>query len=89
VTPQVVIDIAREAIWVMLEIGAPTMLAALVIGLVVSLFQALTQVQEATMSFVPKTLGIAVAFILTTPFVLRVLTEFTEGLFARIALGPS
>jgi flagellar biosynthetic protein FliQ len=84
-TPQAVIDIAREAIWVMIKIGAPTMLAALVVGLIVSLLQALTQIQEATLSFVPKMLAIAVVFILTTPFVVHVLTAFAGSLFARIA----
>jgi flagellar biosynthetic protein FliQ len=88
-TPQMVIDVAREAIWVMIKIGAPTMLVALVVGLAISLLQALTQIQEATLSFVPKMLAIAVTFVLTTPFVLRVLMAFTTSLFQRIAtLGP-
>ena len=59
-TPQLVLDVAREAIWVMIKIGAPTMRVALVVGLAVSLLQALTQVQEATLAFVPKVLAIAV-----------------------------
>ncbi len=84
-TPQLVLDVAREAIWVMIKIGAPTMLVALVVGLAVSLLQALTQVQEATLAFVPKVLAIAVTFVLTTPFVLHVLGAFTTGLYGRIA----
>ena len=84
-TPQQVIDVGREAIWVMLKIGAPTMLAALVVGLLVSLLQALTQIQESTLSFLPKVLAIAVTFVLTTPFVIHVLGAFTTSLFARIA----
>lgn len=88
-TPQMVIDIAREAIWVMIKIGAPTMLVALVVGLAISLLQALTQIQEATLSFVPKMLAIAVAFVVTTPFTIRVLAAFATSLFQRIAtLGP-
>jgi flagellar biosynthesis protein FliQ len=86
---QQVIDIARESIWVMLKIGAPTMLAALVVGLIVSILQALTQIQEATLSFVPKMLAIAVVFVVTTPFAIHVLSAFTIRLFTRIAtLGP-
>lgn len=84
-TPQLVLDVAREAIWVMIKIGAPTMLAALFVGLAVSLLQALTQIQEATLAFVPKVLAIAVTFVLTTPFVLHVLSVFTTGLYGRIA----
>jgi flagellar biosynthetic protein FliQ len=84
-SPQMVIDVAREAILVMLKIGAPTMLAALVVGLLVSLLQALTQLQEATLSFVPKMLAIAVVFVLTIPFALHVLEAFTVSLFQRIA----
>jgi flagellar biosynthetic protein FliQ len=88
-SPQMVIDIAREAIWVMIKIGAPTMLVALVVGLAISLLQALTQIQEATLSFVPKMLAIAVAFVVTTPFTIRVLVAFATSLFQRIAtLGP-
>jgi flagellar biosynthetic protein FliQ len=84
-TPQLVLDVAREAIWVMIKIGAPTMLVALVVGLAVSLLQALTQVQEATLAFVPKVLAIAITFVLTTPFVIQVLSAFTTSLFGRIA----
>ena len=84
-TPQLVLDVAREAIWVMIKIGAPTMLVALVVGLAVSLLQALTQIQEATLAFVPKVVAIAIAFVLTTPFVLHVLSAFTTGLYGRIA----
>ncbi|HMR30248.1 MAG TPA: flagellar biosynthesis protein FliQ [Geminicoccaceae bacterium] len=89
-TPQLVLDVAREAIWVMIKIGAPTMLVALLVGLLVSLLQALTQIQEATLAFVPKVLAIAVTFVLTTPFVIHVLAAFTTGLFGRIAtIGAS
>lgn len=84
-TPQLVLDVAREAIWVMIKIGAPTMVVALVVGLLVSLLQALTQIQEATLAFVPKVLAIAVTFVLTTPFVIHVLAAFTTELFGRIA----
>jgi flagellar biosynthetic protein FliQ len=83
-TPDQVTDIARQAVWVMLKIGAPSMLVALVVGAGISLFQALTQIQEATLSFVPKLVAILLTFVLTTPFVLVTLREFTRELFGQI-----
>jgi flagellar biosynthesis protein FliQ len=85
VTPEQATDIAREAVWVMLKVGAPGMLAALVVGVAISLVQALTQVQEATLSFVPKLVAIVATFVLTAPFVLVTLRDFTRDLFGQIA----
>ena len=62
------ISLTRDAIWVMIKVGGPILLLALGIGLVVSLFQALTQIQEMTLTFVPKMLAIFVALIVTMPF---------------------
>jgi flagellar biosynthesis protein FliQ len=84
-TAENVVELSRQAIWVMLEVGAPALLAALVVGVLVSLFQALTQVQETTLSFLPKLLAILVAQLLTLPFALTVLGDFTRLLFGRIA----
>jgi flagellar biosynthetic protein FliQ len=78
-------DIAREAIWVMLLVGAPVMLVALVVGLVVSLLQALTQIQEMTLTFVPKVIAIFLALLVATPFMLSTLSDFTLEVFAKIA----
>jgi flagellar biosynthesis protein FliQ len=90
VTAEDVVDLSRQAIWVMLEVGAPALLAALVVGVLVSLFQALTQIQETTLSFLPKLLAILVAQLLTLPFALTVLGDFTRLLFGRIAsMGAS
>jgi flagellar biosynthesis protein FliQ len=89
-TAENVVELSRQAIWVMLEVGAPALLAALVVGVLVSLFQALTQVQETTLSFLPKLLAILVAQLLTLPFALTVLGDFTRLLFGRIAaMGAS
>lgn len=83
-----VIDVAREAVIVMLKIGAPVLLLALLVGLLISLFQALTQMQEMTLTFVPKAFVIVLSLLLFMPFMLNVLTAFTEGLMDRIvALG--
>jgi flagellar biosynthesis protein FliQ len=89
-TAESVVELSRQAIWVMLEVGAPALLAALVVGVLVSLVQALTQVQETTLSFLPKLLAILVAQLLTLPFALTVLGDFTRLLFGRIAgMGAS
>jgi flagellar biosynthetic protein FliQ len=89
-TAESVVELSRQAIWVMLEVGAPALLAALVVGVLVSLFQALTQVQETALSFLPKLLAILVAQLLTLPFALTVLGDFTRLLFGRIAgMGAS
>lgn len=85
---EVVIDLAQEAIRVTLLLGGPIMIVALVVGLIISLFQALTQIQEMTLTFVPKILIVFVTMIFVLPFMLRTLTDFTLGLFDRIiALG--
>ena len=82
------IEIGRETIWIMLKIGAPVMLLALAVGLAIALFQALTSIQEMTLTFVPKIIVIFVGVMLMLPFMLSSLTTFSQGLFDRmIALG--
>jgi flagellar biosynthesis protein FliQ len=78
-----VLEVSRDAIWVMLKISAPLMLVALVVGLVISLLQALTQIQEQTLTFVPKILLLFVVFVLTIPFMSTTLIEFTRELMAK------
>ena len=83
-----VMDVAREAVVVMLKVGSPIMLLALTVGLAISLFQALTQMQEMTLTFVPKAIVIYLSLLLFLPFMLGVLVTFTESLMDRIvALG--
>ena len=57
-TPEAVLELARQTVWVMLAVGAPALLAALVVGVLISLLQALTQIQENTLSFLPKLVAI-------------------------------
>jgi flagellar biosynthetic protein FliQ len=78
------LEISREAIIVAIKIGAPIMLVALLVGVVIALFQALTQIQEMTLSFVPKILVIFLSMLLFLPFMLSTLTTFTERLAERI-----
>lgn len=81
-----VLDIARESIFVMIKIGAPVMVVALVVGIAIALVQALTQMQEMTLSFVPKILAIFVTILLSLPFMMNTLTGYGESLFRQIAL---
>ncbi len=75
-----VLDIARDSIWTLILISAPVMLVGLVVGVVIALFQALTQIQEMTLVFVPKILAIFVTLLVTLPFVGEVMTAFTNRL---------
>ena len=81
------VDIARDAIVVTLKLGGPVMLLALVVGLAISLFQALTQIQEMTLTYVPKIVAILLAVILLLPFMLATLEGFTHRLFDRVVSG--
>ena len=80
-----VLDVAREAIFVLIRIGGPVMLVALVVGVLIALLQALTQMQEMTLSFVPKILAIFLTLVLALPFMIATLVGFGEELFQRIA----
>jgi flagellar biosynthetic protein FliQ len=82
--PNDVLDVARDAIFVTLKVGAPIMAVALLVGLIVSLLQALTQIQEMTLAFVPKILVIFVSILLFLPFMLSTLTGFAERMADRI-----
>jgi flagellar biosynthetic protein FliQ len=77
-------DITREALMVTLKVGAPVMVIALVVGLVISLLQALTQIQETTLAFVPKVVVIFFSLMLLMPFMLSELSGFTHEIAARI-----
>jgi flagellar biosynthesis protein FliQ len=81
------LEIIREALWVTLKISMPLLLIALTVGLVVSLFQALTQIQETTLSFVPKIITIFAGMVVFLPFMFITLKTFTFEIFQRIAAG--
>jgi flagellar biosynthetic protein FliQ len=82
-----ILDIAKETIIVTLKLGAPCLLVALVVGLAVSFFQALTQIQEMTLTFVPKMVLIMVTLLIFLPYMLTTLIEFTESLMSRVITG--
>ena len=79
-----VLEIGRSAIWVVLQLAGPIMAAGLLIGLAIALFQALTTIQEMTLTFVPKILVIFVALILFLPFMMTTLIEYSQQLFGVI-----
>jgi len=83
-TPTAVIEIGRHAIEVTLLISAPLFIAALVTGLIVSIFQAATQINESTLSFVPKLIAIFLTLLLAGPWMLTLMTDYMRRLFESI-----
>jgi flagellar biosynthetic protein FliQ len=86
-TGATVLDLAREGIWVMIIVGAPVLIVGLVVGVVIALFQALTQIQEQTLVFVPKILAIFVTMLLTLPFMGAMLGSYMTKLADIIITG--
>jgi len=84
VTPEVVIGLVQQALEVTLLVSAPLLLAALVTGLVVSVFQAATQINEMTLSFIPKLIAVFAAVVLAGPWMVSVLVDFTRRLLTGI-----
>ena len=82
-----VLDVARDAIFTLVLVSSPLMLVGLVVGVVISLFQALTQIQEMTLVFVPKILAIFIAMLIALPFMAQVLQGQMVRLAARIVSG--
>ena len=81
------LDVARDAIWTIVVVSSPLMVVGLVVGVVVSLFQALTQIQEMTLVFVPKILAIFIAMLIALPFMADLLQSHMARLAARIMAG--
>jgi flagellar biosynthetic protein FliQ len=83
-TPATVVDIGRHALELTLLISAPLFIAALATGLLISVFQAATQINEATLSFVPKLIAIFATLMLAGPWMLTMLTDYIRRLFEAI-----
>ncbi|HXJ01155.1 MAG TPA: flagellar biosynthesis protein FliQ [Micropepsaceae bacterium] len=79
------LDFARESIYLLIELAAPTMLTALVVGVVIGLLQALTQIQEATLVFVPKILAIFLVLLFALPMAGEAMATYMTNIAARIA----
>ena len=82
-----VLDVARDAIYTLIIVASPVMMVGLVVGIAISLLQALTQIQEMTISFIPKILAIFVALLLALPFMAEKLHAEMIRIAARIATG--
>ncbi len=80
----VVINLAMQAMQLALKVGGPILAVGLVIGLVISIFQAVTQIQEQTLSFIPKIVGLAVVIVVAGPWMLGQLITYTEELYSSI-----
>lgn len=83
-TPETVMTMGRQAMEVTLMIAAPMLLVALVVGLAISIFQAATQINETTLSFIPKLVGIFLALILAGPWMLSVMLDYMRQMFTGI-----
>jgi flagellar biosynthetic protein FliQ len=83
-TPQTVLTLAQQALWVTALVAAPLLLTALLVGLVVSIFQAATQINEMTLSFIPKLLAMFTVLVLAGPWMLSLLVDYVQRLFGSI-----
>ena len=83
-TPELVMNLGRQAVEMTLMLSGPLLLAALVIGLVVSIFQAATQINEQTLSFIPKLVGIFLVLLLAGPWMLQAMVDFFRRLLESI-----
>lgn len=83
-SPETVLDIGREALWLAVLLAGPLLGAALAVGLFIGVIQAATQIQEMTLSFIPKLLALVIVLLVVGPWMLRILVTFSERLFMEI-----
>ena len=83
-TPEMVLDVGKEAGEVIILMSAPPLLTGLIIGLIISLFQAATQIQEMTLTFIPKLVGVGAALIIAGPWMLSLVTDYVTRLYESI-----
>ena len=83
-TDSSILDIAFQTMMVAFKLSAPILVTSLVVGFAISLFQAMTQIQEFTLAFVPKLVGVGVALLISGGWMLQTLVDFTQDLFAMV-----
>ena len=83
-TEDVVLSLGRDAIWTTVLLASPLLLSALIVGLVVSIIQAVTQINESTLTFIPKMLAIVVVMIIMAPWMTQMITSYTTELFTSL-----
>ncbi len=79
-----VLDVGRDALWVLVQVSGPVMMVGLAVGLFVSLFQSITQIQEMTLTFVPKILAVFISLTVLLPYMFLTLTEFMHRVAVKI-----
>lgn len=82
-----ILDIARDGIWTLLRVSAPLMLVGLIVGVIIALFQALTQIQEMTLVFIPKIIAIFLTMLIALPFMGAALAGYMDRVASHIAGG--
>jgi flagellar biosynthesis protein FliQ len=83
-TPEVILAIARDAVLTMLLVSAPMLISGLLIGLIISILQAITQVHEMTLTFIPKIIVVALSLLLFLPWIINTIVDFTNRMYAMI-----
>jgi flagellar biosynthetic protein FliQ len=83
-TPESVMTMGRAAMEITLLVSAPLLLVALIVGLIISIFQAATQINEATLSFIPKLIAVFIALVLAGPWMLATMVDYMRGVFTGI-----
>ncbi len=82
--PAIIIDIGIRALLISAKLGAPMLITALVVGFAISVFQSITQIQEVTLSFVPKAVAVSIALVISGQWMIAEMITFTESLFTLI-----
>jgi flagellar biosynthetic protein FliQ len=83
-TPEMILAVARDAVLTMLLVSAPMLVSGLLIGLIISILQAITQVHEMTLTFIPKIIIVALSLLLFLPWIINTLVDFTNRMYAII-----
>jgi len=83
-TPEFVTAIGKETIEVILMVSAPVLIAGMVVGLIISVFQAVTQIQEMTLTFVPKIIVVFLVLLALAPWMMEIMIKYTSGIFTNI-----
>jgi len=83
-TEDVVLSLGRDAIWTTVVLASPLLISALVVGLIVSIVQAVTQINEATLTFIPKMLAIVIVMVILAPWMTQMITTYTTELFTSL-----
>ena len=83
-TPEFVTAIGKETIEVILMVSAPVLIAGMVVGLIISVFQAVTQIQEMTLTFVPKIIVVFLVLLALAPWMMQIMIKYTSGIFTNI-----